>query len=94
MINKPRMVTVIDDELRTLLAYGPDDLGAPTLYKCGAEWKADAEELRRWRGFANQQRHAHVGSPTIDRGETCIECGKDMHDPVHGSQSTSGEKHD
>jgi hypothetical protein len=45
------MVTVIDDELRALLAYGPDDLGAPTLYKCGAEWKADADELRRWRGF-------------------------------------------
>ena len=51
MTNKPRMVTVIDDELAALLAYGPGDLGAPTLYKCGAEWKADADELRRWRGF-------------------------------------------
>jgi len=53
MTNKPRMVTVIDAELATLLAYGPDDLGAPTLYKCGAEWKADAGELRAWRASQN-----------------------------------------
>jgi hypothetical protein len=49
MNDKPRMVTVVDDELRTLLTFGPDDLGVPVLYKCGDEWKADAEELRRWR---------------------------------------------
>jgi hypothetical protein len=49
MNDKPRMVTVVDDELAALLKYGPDDLGTPTLYKCGAEWKANADELRRWR---------------------------------------------
>jgi len=48
-MDKPRIVTVADDDLPALLAYGPDDLGAPTLYKCGAEWKADADEMRRWR---------------------------------------------
>jgi hypothetical protein len=48
-MDKPRMVTVVDEELRALLSYGPDDLGVPTLYKCGAEWKADAGELRAWR---------------------------------------------
>ena len=36
--------------------------------------------------------HAHAGSLTLDRGETCIKCGKDMHDPIHSSQSYSGEK--
>ena len=49
MSDKPRMVTVVDAELAALLAYGPDDLGAPTLYKVGDEWKADAHELRAWR---------------------------------------------
>lgn len=42
-------------------------------------------------------KHPHVGSVAIDRGETCIHCGKDMQDPIHGftsvygSTSTSGE---
>jgi hypothetical protein len=29
--------------------------------------------------------HKHVGSPTIDRGETCTVCGRDMNDPIHNS---------
>jgi hypothetical protein len=33
--------------------------------------------------------HSHVGSPTVDRGETCLTCGRDMHDPIHSSTSTS-----
>ena len=32
--------------------------------------------------------HQHVGSPTVDRGETCLKCGKDMHDPVHSQSQT------
>jgi hypothetical protein len=49
MESKPRMITVSAEELAKLLAHGRDDLGAPTLYQCGTEWTADAEELRRWR---------------------------------------------
>jgi hypothetical protein len=29
--------------------------------------------------------HKHEGSPTFDRGETCLVCGRDMNDPVHSS---------
>lgn len=35
--------------------------------------------------------HAHAGSLTLDRGETCIKCGNDMHDPIHSSQSDTPE---
>lgn len=28
-------------------------------------------------------RHKHRGSPSYDRGETCLDCGRDMHDPIH-----------
>jgi hypothetical protein len=48
-VNKPRMVTPNDDELPALLAYGPGDLGAPTLYKVADGWRADAGEMERWR---------------------------------------------
>lgn len=47
---KARMVTLTDqDELQRLLSYGPGDLGAPTLYRVGSDWAANASELRRWR---------------------------------------------
>ena len=27
--------------------------------------------------------HPYEGSPTVDRGETCVRCGADMHNPIH-----------
>lgn len=51
---KARMVTITDPvELQRLLAYGPDDLGVPTLYKIGSDWAANTAELRKWRSFTN-----------------------------------------
>ena len=50
---KQRLVPVYDEELAKLLTYGPDDLGAPTMYKSGSEWLVDADELRAWRSSQN-----------------------------------------
>lgn len=55
-MDKPRMVTPNDNELPLLLAYGPGDLGAPTLYRSGSGWVADAAELKRWRDSQNTSR--------------------------------------
>ena len=49
MSDKQRLVPVYDAELEKLLAYGPGDLGCPTLYRSGSGWVADADELRAWR---------------------------------------------
>jgi hypothetical protein len=55
-------------------------------FNCGKEidWSAvndqDEEQATRPDVVA---KHAHQGSVGIDRGETCLHCGKDMHDPVH-----------
>jgi hypothetical protein len=37
-------------------------------------------------------KHAHEGSVTFDRGETCLKCGKDMYDPVHSQATSEGVK--
>jgi hypothetical protein len=47
--DKPRLVAVPDDEVEKLLAYGPEDLGCPPLYKCSNGWLTYAHELRAWR---------------------------------------------
>ena len=30
--------------------------------------------------------HPYEGSPTVDRGETCLKCGMDMNAPMHTSK--------
>ena len=51
---KVRMTPITDpDELQRLMAYGPDDLGAPTLYKMGSDWAANTAELKKWRALRN-----------------------------------------
>jgi hypothetical protein len=49
-----------------------------------------ADEIKKFLARP-EKKHAHVGVVTIDRGETCQVCGKDMHDPIH-SQSDASEK--
>lgn len=34
--------------------------------------------------------HKHIGSPTMDRGETCLTCGQDMHAPIHSQSEPDG----
>ena len=47
---KPRMTPITNPyELQRLLSYGPEDLGAPTLYKIGSDWAANTAELKKWR---------------------------------------------
>ena len=36
--------------------------------------------------------HTHVGSPSVDRGETCLDCGKDMYDPIHSTTANREAK--
>ena len=47
---KPRKTPITDqNELQLLQAYGPDDLGVPTLYRIGSDWAANTAELKKWR---------------------------------------------
>ena len=32
--------------------------------------------------------HPYEGSPTVDRGETCLKCGMDMNAPMHTSKTS------
>lgn len=73
----------------------PDGSTRPTplyLGKPQSEWteeesKAHAalqqEVLEMQRHLQPVAPHKHRGSVTVDRGETCLDCGRDVSDPVH-----------